>query len=302
MAQRFGGKYSPPQGQRPAGPQGTQPGGSAPLGRPAPRRSRVGARVNLLFLLPLPLIWRAFTSEPLGMATTLVALGLLLLAAWMTREGLTAQDAYDARRVAKRPALPRKLIGAALMGLGLAVAGWSGFGMLNAVLLGAMGSALHVLSFGLDPLSDKGMDGIDSFQTGRVARAVDEAEAHLATMLDAARRAGDRHVVDRVQAFQEVVRQMLRTVQDDPRDLTGARRYIGVYLMGARDATVKFADLYTRTRDAGARQQYLDLLGDLEGNFTEKTRRLMLNDHSDLTVEIEVLRDRLQRDGLRPDG
>ena len=38
-----------------------------------------------------------------------------------TREGLQAEAAYDARRIARRPAIPRKLFGGILTGLGLAI-------------------------------------------------------------------------------------------------------------------------------------------------------------------------------------
>ena len=49
-------------------------------------------------------------------------LGLMMLAAWLTKEGLVAEDAYHARRVAKKPAIPRKIFGSVLTGIGLAIA------------------------------------------------------------------------------------------------------------------------------------------------------------------------------------
>jgi 5-bromo-4-chloroindolyl phosphate hydrolysis protein len=91
---------------------------------------------------------------------------------------------------------------------------------------------------------------------------------------------------------------MFRTVEDDPRDLTLARKYLGVYLMGARDATAKFADLYAETRDAKVKADYLALLDDLRRGIEARRETLLLTDRTDLDVEIEVLRDRLKRDGL----
>ena len=90
------------------------------------------------------------------------------------------------------------------------------------------------------------MEGVDEFQTDRVARAVEGAEKHLAAMSDAILRAKDRDLERRVESFQSTARAMFRTIEDDPRDLTAARKYLSVYLMGARDATVKFADIYAR--------------------------------------------------------
>lgn len=92
---------------------------------------------------------------------------------------------------------------------------------------------------------------------------------------------------------------MLQTVQDDPRDLSAARKYLGVYLMGARDAAQKFAHLHQRHADGPAKPDFMQLLSDLEAGFDAKTQKLLLADHADLTVEIEVLRARLQREGVR---
>ncbi|MGX9351712.1 5-bromo-4-chloroindolyl phosphate hydrolysis family protein [Shimia sp. W99] len=287
MAQKFGGKYSPDSTPQPEAFQGA-------------RRSRAGGRVNLLFLAPLPLIWQAFGNGPSALVLNLAALGTLLLAAWLTREGLLAQEAYEARKVARRPALPRKILGSLLTGAGLAVAGFASSGDLLAPLAyGIVGTVLHFLAFGPDPMRNKGLEGVDLFQTDRVARAVDEAEDHLRAMSDAIKRAGDRTLEGRVERFQQAARALFRTVENDPRDLTAARRYLGVYLLGARDATVKFADIYARTRNAEARADYEELLDDLEENFASRNQKLLLDDRSDLTVEIDVLRERLQREGVR---
>jgi hypothetical protein len=291
MARRFGGKYSP-SGQTTPPPKGAFDGA---------RRTRVGGRVNLLFLAPLPLVFAAFGNGPGALVLNLSALGTLLLAAWLTREGLIAQEAYEARKVARRPAFPRKIAGSLLTGLGLGIAGFAATGDLIApAIYAVVGSALHFLSFGPDPLRDKGVEGIDSFQTDRVARAVDEAEKHLAAMTTAMQRAGDRQLIARLERFQSIARDLFRTVENDPRDLTAARKYLSVYLLGARDATIKFAEIWSRSRDPQARTDYEALLTDLEQNFAARTQKLLLDDRSDLTVEIEVLRERLDREGVRP--
>ena len=118
-------------------------------------------------------------------------------------------------------------------------------------------------------------------------------------MTDAMKRAEDRKMELKLETFQATARDLIRTVEEDPRDLTAARKYLGVYLMGARDATVKFADVYSRTRDTQARDDYAVLLDDLSDNFAARTRKLLVDDRSDLNIEIDVLRDRLQREGVQ---
>jgi hypothetical protein len=293
MAQRYGGEFSP----------GGQPKKTPPTRRPfdGQEPARSAGRVNFLFLAPLPLAIRAFFQPPTEMALTLVAFGLLIASAWLTRDGVMAHQAYDARKIARRPAIPRKLFGAALMGAGLALAGFAGGSILNAVIFGALGVGLHLAAFGPDPLRNKGAEGVDEFQTDRVARAVGEAEKHLNAMREAIARIRDRRVEARLDQFIATARDMFRTVEDDPRDLTSARKYLGVYLLGARDATTKFVDIHLRDPQGGALADYETLRDDLEANFAAKPKQVLKDDRSDLDVEIEVLRERLAREGVRSD-
>lgn len=287
MAERFGGKYSP--GAKSDAPQPHAFDGLRPV--------KAGARSTLLFLLPMAFLPAAFSGTPRELLLGLGATGLMLLSAWLTREGLLAQTAYEARTIARRPALPRKLFGAVLTGAALTVAAlMSQAEVIFPILIGLVGAALHLGSFGLDPMKDKGAEGIDSFQTDRVARAVDEAERHLAAMRDAILRARDRGLEGRVDRFAATARALFRTVEQDPRDLTAARKYLSVYLMGARDATIKFADLYAQSRDPKAKADYETLLSDLETTFADRSRRLLADNRTDMNVEIEVLRERLQRE------
>ncbi|WP_415403753.1 5-bromo-4-chloroindolyl phosphate hydrolysis family protein [Tateyamaria sp. SN3-11] len=293
MAQRYGGKYSP---------DGSDDGTKAPE-RGAFDRARVdpvGARANILFLPAIPMVFLGLNDGAIGMTLALVSAGILTLAAWLLRGGLQAEAAYLDRKVARRPAVPRKLFSSVLTGIGIAIAAYrSEPGLIAPLLFGLAAGGLHMAAFGIDPLKDKGMEGIDTFQQDRVARVVDEAESYLRAMTDAMKRAEDRKMELKLEQFQTVARDLIRTVEEDPRDLTAARKYLGVYLMGARDATVKFADIYARTRDTQARTDYAALLDDLGDNFAARTQKLLVDDRSDLNIEIDVLRDRLQREGVR---
>lgn len=305
MAQRYGGKFSPDgQGNAPRGPDAARPERAAPEAPnwSSKRVSRAGARNNVLFFLPIPFAINAFRGDTIELVLNLSAFGVLILAAWLTREGVIAQDAYEARKVARRPAIPRKMFGSVLTGIGLAVGGVApDLSLLNPVIFGILGAALHFFAFGPDPMKDKGLEGVDNFQTERVARAVDEAERHLVEMQETLRRLGDRQLIAKMDSFQTHVRAMFRAIEDDPRNLTAARRYLGVYLLGARDATEKFANVFARSKDAAARADYAALLDDLDNNFNARTQTLLSNDRTALDVEMEVLRERLAREGVRPE-
>ena len=285
MAQRFGGRFSPGERDALTGP---------------PRRSRAGLRASLMFLPPALLTLLALPmwgADGLGLSNLMAAV-VLFLAAWLNREGLIAQDAFDARVSARRP-VPRRiaaalLTGAAVCGLGFARGG----DLVLSTLAGLVGAGLHLVAFGLDPLSDKRPPGVDAYQSGRVAKVTDEAETVLSEMRENVRALGDRTLADRVDAFSKSVRRLSAQVAADPRDLMGARRYLGVYLRGARDATARFAGLYARSRDEQARADWLALLDDMQKGMDGRTEKLMLDDRTGLDIEIDVLRDRLRREGV----
>lgn len=294
MAERFGGPHSPANARPDADPV-----------RQAVAEDRrvdaAGARSNLLFI---PAVLEAVLSlggGASGMALGLAAALAMGLGAWLTREGLRAQAAYDARHVARRPAFPRKIAGGILIGIGVGLAALSNTPVLGAVLYGIIALALYLGAFGIDPLHDKRIDGIDTFEQDRVARVVDEAEEYLATMREKIGKLGDRELEGRVMAFQAMARRMIRSVQEDPRELPEAKKYLIVYLMGARDATTRFADLYARKRDEDARRDYEALLADLESNFESRTAKLLEGGREAMDIEIKVLRDRLAREGVRPE-
>ena len=146
----------------------------------------------------------------------------------------------------------------------------------------------------------KGLDDASDFDRDRVANAIDKAETLVGQLMDQARGIGDREREGRVERLATAARAVFRAVEEDPRDLPRARKFMGVYLTGARDATAKFADIYSRSRDLQARTDFVALLDDLESSFNAHRESLLIEDRTDLDIEIEVLRDRLKHEGVRP--
>lgn len=290
MAQKYGGQFSPNTT--------SSPNKDAPY--KGPQKDPVGARSNVMFVPAIVVAATSLWSGAASMALGLMAAFIWTLGAWLLRDGIRAQSEYDARKVARRPAIPRKLFSAVLISLGVGIAALRNDGNLVASgILAICALGLHITAFGIDPLRDKGMQGIDTFQQDRVAKAIDTAEAHVTAMKDAIKRSRTPSLEARVDRFAQTAHTLFRTVEEDPRDLTSARKYLSVYLEGARDATIRFADIYARSHDEIAKQDYLELLDDLEQNFAARTEKLLDDDRTDLTVEIEVLKDRLGREAKR---
>ena len=223
MARPFGGRYSPgatPPTRRPRRPR--------PRARRWPRRAAVdaaGARANLIFVPAVVAAAFGLFGGPASLLLSLGAAAVLALVAGPPARGAAGrgrlprpprrpppgpapQDHGRAPRPAAAPRSPRSRATRAR----------------GALLYGIAAGGLHLAAFGLDPMRDKRMEGIDTFQQDRVARVAAEAEAYLADMRDAVSRLGDRALDARVAGFDALARRMIRSVEEDPRDLTGARQ------------------------------------------------------------------------------
>ena len=276
-------------------------GSDAPPPNVALRPARYVARRNLLFLAPLPLLFTAFSEGAVNLLRDLIALALLLTAPWLLGEGLRAEAAWSLRPAARRPRVPRKIIAAALTGSGVALAAAApGSLLLAPALYGLTATVLHLLAFGPDPLTDKGLAPGEAFQHDRVSRALEGAETALREMRAAVLRTGDRPLIARVDAFQRAARAVFARIEADPRALNAACPYLSVYLTGARDAARRYAELTERAPDSAARRDFAALLDDLEAQFAARSRALLAADREELEIEIGVLRDRLAREGIAP--
>jgi hypothetical protein len=168
----------------------------------------------------------------------------------------------------------------------------------SAISFGAVAAGLHVVAFGIDPMRAKGLDGLDTEALDAAITRVETARALLADMTEAATHFGDAALEAQVSRLAATAGEVLARIEKDPRELRRARRFLAVYLVGARDATVQFAQSYDASGDTEIREKYAALLDDLEAQFTRHRDTLLQDNRTGLDVEIDVLRDRLRQEGL----
>lgn len=296
-AKRFGGAHSPQNARR------AEDAAAAPTKFSGKRAKRFSWRVLGLYLAPLPLVpvvaGSLLALSPLTLVWSAGSLAALWLAAWLTREGMKAADAYDARLIARPPAYPRKLFAAGLTGAAVGALSYFGaaLGPVGAALFAAVAAGAHVAAFGADPMKAKGGAGIADAELDRVAAKLDQAEAVVAETVAAADAMKDRALARRVGGLARAARDILRDIQADPRDLRRARKFLSVHLVGLRDATLKFAAAAEKGVAGDHRDDYEELLTDLEQSFAAQRSTLLIDDQTALEVEIDVLRDRLRQEG-----
>jgi len=289
---------------------------------PRPFSRRIGSRVETVAASGLP----AATREPwtLHLATffsvgpvvagllfadsskvigALLAIGGLQLAARLIRRGREAQLDYDARSITKAPP-PFRLVGHVAIGIaGLSLATIAGH---QPLLLGLVAGGLvgfgSVLAYGLDPRQAKGLDAATAERAGlrteAVLAALEEARGKVRQIEAEARGLHSRELKERLARITRSAMGVLQQLEQDPKDIRRARRFLVTYLDGTRDVVAGYRRQQQDLTDTPLAENFRHVLETVEQVFAEQAEILKRNDSLDLEVQIDVLKTQLEREGV----
>lgn len=246
------------------------------------RRTRLRRLQRAAYALPVA----AFAVLARGDTALATALGGVLM---LIAGGLAAADMAQRHQAEDRPDLLPALGGATLVGGGVGAAQLvAGVPDLLAGLLGLGGAAAMLVFFGprrwqshKAPPSDRLAEGRSRIAGLRSAAGrIDEPRLRLRALTVAGRAA-----------------EVLALAERHGMDKARARKFLGVWLVGALDATEAFirADGHT---DPERARRYCALLTDLDTALSRIETALREADRTRLDVEIEVLSERLAAEGL----
>ena len=257
--------------------------------------------LTVLMLCVLPLFFKA-TLDPTPM--NILAYGAIILTFGLgigaLAKGLKLQAEYDATQVAHAPHRPFKLIGS--LAIAKAAAGLTlfqgGDPLQSLAVLGVM-CGLCALAFGRDPRHSKGHECNHRRQSQKMDEISAQVGKHMERVREAAAIHADPDVMPRVRAFDDAVERLLKAAMHDPERIGTLRKYFGVYLDGAAEASERFASVYTGTGDPVAKQKYLAVLEKLARVFRLKARDYADGGKMKLDVQIDVLDTSLSQETRR---
>lgn len=258
----------------------------------------------LMFLLPLPVLFAAVAALPAGNLGGLLGnaagYGLFLAGALLLRRGLLSEAEYERRKVAKAP-WPLKTLGSGVVALATSVTAYLGAGqpLVMAVAFGLAALLGCYLTYGFDPRAAKRFsdrDGVDV--TNRVLEALAQAEQSIAVIEQSTRNIRNAELNSRLRRIVALARRILNMLEEDPRDLRRARKFLNVYLDGAKQVTEGYAKTHTRAVSPELEDNFRRVLATIEEVFQEQQQKLLETDVTDLDVQIEVLTTQLKREGV----
>ncbi len=265
-----------------------------------PGSSRAGGRVIAPHaVLPFVFVVPPAISAILALAKGDVArfgqaagvTALFFLAAWLIRRGVKAAGT-------NRP-FPGRLLGGIAMALATAGAAWylAGHNMIISIIFGFGALAGVVLAYGSELLPSRG-EGL-SADAADARQLVGEARVKLERLNRARYRIqGAPELTQSLDGIKGWIEKILALIEEDPRDLRRARKFLVVYLDGAGEVADKYVALQDKGEAASFAPRFKDLLDEMEKVSAEQHAKLLENDSFDLDVQLQVLSERLKKEGV----
>ena len=197
------------------------------------------------------------------------------------------------------PAIPLKMLSAALTALGVGLAAVAaGHVASGALVFAALGALGHGAFYGRDLRPPRirvaAVPGID---VDAVTLQLKQAYGRLRGIDSAAHAIPLPEFRERLARITGIGRAILGAIERDPADAARARRFLHLYLDSAERVTTDYARTQTHVRPQRLDQNFRTLLVEMERTFAEQQRALVERDLVSLDVDIEVLNARLTHEG-----
>ena len=268
------------------------------------RRPVVGG--YFIFFLTFPLIFILVASLVKGnlirAIICLVCLGLFILGSSFVRKGIK-NDVHSKQKKWKRStAFPWKVGGSVAIGSATALCSLflAHNDIFSAVGVGLAALAGSLMVYGLDP-KYQDPESISKFgiTTDEVIDALEEAEEKIQKIESSSHQISDLMIKNQVHRITSKAHDILHVIEEDPKDLRRARKFLKVYL----DSTQKVITGYVKLHKNDIYEQQIDqnfnnVLNTIEATFNEQHEKLLENDILDLDVQIEVLEKQLKHEGV----
>ena len=226
----------------------------------------------------------------------LTAFGLFYATAKLNTLGLANEFKYHQEQLTKAPKRPYKTFSATLLGVSTfftaTIAG--GESLLIGLFLSIISSIGYYLYYGLDPRDDK-LENIGDISADFVLKTISEAKSKLAEIeSDIDKIYNDKLLQDKLSLAVKKAKNIIETIQEDPKDIRVSRKFLVVYLDGLKSVTNAYTSMDEADINKNTKEKLNQLLEDVEFRFDKELTRLKKNNAFDLDVNINVLQEQIK--------
>ncbi|HHJ18477.1 MAG TPA: 5-bromo-4-chloroindolyl phosphate hydrolase [Gammaproteobacteria bacterium] len=256
----------------------------------------------ILGLLGASLLPTAIVALLGGRLMTLVQASLVFLAlvaaAWLTRRGVAQDLEYQKRSLVAEPKpLKRGAMLLTAAAAGLLALGLNHYNLFAALVFAGLAGLGHYLYYGTDPKGEKISERLGGYSTEELVEIVKEAETRLLDIEHQRLKINSTELSERLGRIIDITRDVLSTLEKNPRELRRSRKFLNVYLEGAQRVTRGYAEMHDKTEADFLDKNFRDVLVTIEDSFKAHREKLLANDVLDLDIQIEVLKKQLDEDG-----
>ncbi len=225
----------------------------------------------------------------------IIAFGLFFATAKANSIGLTQELEYYTKTLTKAPKTPYKLISGVLLGISTFfssfIAGYQDFFI--SIFLGIVASIGYFLYYGFDPRADK-LTNIGDISAEFVLETLATARGKLKSIEEDMSKIKDTKLISQLRVAINKAYEILKNIEEDPKDVRVARKFIIVYIDGIKKVTESYIELDEKDITEETKEKLYNLLSDVEDRFEKEIIRLKRNNQFDLDVNIDVLQEQIK--------
>jgi 5-bromo-4-chloroindolyl phosphate hydrolysis protein len=250
-----------------------------------------------LFLIPLfiAVILALLQTNIQAFLLNSLAFALFFTTAKLSTKGFTQELEYLRSPLTKAPKIPYKTIAALLLGGSTVFTAWVAGGkpFLSALFLGSIATLGYYLFYGFDPKKDK-LDNLGDVSAEFVLETIGEAKTKLTNIEKHMDQIEDTLLYEKLNIAVTKAQNILYTIQEDPKDIRVARKFLIVYIDGIAKVTDSYVSMDEDDINSETKVKLYRLMEDLDTRFDKELERLKNNNQFDLDVHIDVLKEQIK--------
>lgn len=221
--------------------------------------------------------------------------GLFFLLLKLSTIGFKQELEYQNTTFTKAPKVPYKTISAFLLGVAtfLSAILFTEKTLTASLFLGAISVLGYYLYYGFDPKEDK-LENLGDISAEFVLETLSEAKTKLLNIENHIDKIEDTFLHQKLNIALQKAKKILEVIQNDPKDIRVARKFLIVYIDGVAKVTDSYVAMDEVDIMSDTKEKLYALMEDLDIRFDKELQRLKNNNQFDLDVHIDVLKEQIK--------